>query len=90
MPGRKGLHLDAIETDMAAVGLGQSEDAAAERALAAAELAHQPKRAAALDGERDVVDAATRRRFHGSAARVAKVLLRLSTRSRSLIRGLRQ
>jgi hypothetical protein len=48
--------VDAVEAHLAGVGVVEPEDAAGERALAAAGLADQPQRPAARQAERDPVD----------------------------------
>ena len=55
---RQAQHVLAGEAHLAARGRGEAQDGAAERALAAAALAHQAEGIALLDGEADAVDRA--------------------------------
>ena len=60
---RSGLEIDAVKDDAARRGLGEPEDRAGNRGLAAAALPHQPERLAAMQAEADPVD-----RLHRSGA----------------------
>ena len=55
---RQARHILAREAHLAARGRGEAQDGAAQRALAAAALAHQAEGIALLDGEADAVDRA--------------------------------